>query len=459
MEDKKPLGIKIFGLVCIFISIFWFLTLFKRPQHLTATYILIYIGYSIYSFIWLAIGIGLIKLRLWARYAILALALFEVLSLISVAWIFGSQILNEFYYLFKILIAGIIFFYFNKQSIKKALGVGLEKIGWTAKAFIGFLLLISTIALSTAPLSLWYQYSQYKDIIFLVNVKPEKIQYPHKDEAYLKTNGEKVTIFNYSLYLPKESKLYHIENWKNDSAWVLYFIKKGKDKSFNNLTFSISSNTDAGVFFRGAGKKILHFNTPYELEKTINYPTWSPLYLYYKIEYFSGKKEPFLVKKKEEIATPNWRGFAYLKQINTSTLFRYDLYSNSDESSACIRGVLINRDNVITFDQMRDLISSIKFNQNKINDTVFFNQGKEALANADYDSAALNFFNAFYINEQNPEYAYYLGRSLFMDDLKEFRRSLLSDSKYFLEYALKLKANYPEAKELLNQVNSELNIL
>ena len=46
-----------------------------------------------------------------------------------------------------------------------------------------------------------------------------------------------------------------------------------------------------------------------------------------------------------------------------------------------------------------------------------------------------------------------------MDDLKAFRRTLLSDSKYFLEYALKLKANYQDAKELLNQVNNELNML
>jgi hypothetical protein len=191
----------------------------------------------------------------------------------------------------------------------------------------------------------------------------------------------------------------------------------------------------------------------------INYPTWSPLYLYFKIRYISGEKEPFLIKKKEEIATPNWRGFAYLKEINTSTLFMYDLYSNTNESSACISGLLINRDNTITFDQMRDFISSIKFNQNKLNDEVFFNQGKVALANADYNSAAINFFNAFYINRQNPEYAYYLGRALFMDDLKTSRRTLLSDSKYFLEYALKLKTNYQDAKELLNQVNNELNTL
>jgi hypothetical protein len=425
---------------------------------LTAIYILILIGCLIFSIIWLVTGIGLIKLKLWARYAILALVLFEISSLILFVWVFGPQIHGQLYYIFKILIAATIIFYFNKRKIKEAFGVGVEKIGLRAKVLIGFLLLMAAIALLTAPLCLLYQYSEYKDILPLVNVKPEKIQYIPKDEVYLGNNGEKVNIFNYSLYLPKESKLYHIENWGYGSTWILHFIKKGYDKKFNNLSLSVSSSTDVGIIFWPSGR-ILHFNSPYELGKTINYPTWSPLYLYWKIKFLPGIKEPFLLKKKEEIATPYWRGFAYLKEINTSTLFMYDLYSNTNESSAFISGILINRDNTITFDQMRDFISSIKFNQDKTNDALFFNQGKVALANADYNSAAINFFNAFYINKQNPEYAYYLGRSLFMDDLKTFRRDLLSDSKYFLEHALKLKADYQDAKELLNQVNNELKLL
>lgn len=173
MEDKNHIGIKIFGWLCVLVSLSLFVTLVlliilyqklfpslqlalpKDIGYLTAIYILIFIGCLIFSIIWLVTGIGLIKLKLWARHVILALVLVELSELILFVWFLGPQIHGQLYYIFKILIAAIIVFYFSKRNIKEIFGVGREKIGLAAKALIGFLLIVTVIALLTAPLCLW----------------------------------------------------------------------------------------------------------------------------------------------------------------------------------------------------------------------------------------------------------------------------------------------------------------
>lgn len=98
----------------------------------------------------------------------------------------------------------------------------------------------------------------------------------------------------------------------------------------------------------------------------------------------------------------------------------------------------------------------MEFEDNNTKSEALFEEGKKALSNADYVTATLSFTNALYKNDREPEYAYYLSRSLFEDTSESGRKGRLGSSKKFLEYALSLDPNHQKAKELLVSVNGKI---
>ena len=467
MEGKKPIGIKISGIILIILSIFCLIALpktiisYKKIQSILQVfpeYTGFWSGLSVITiagilwgfFIYLVTGIGILRLKLWARYLILVLAVNIFVGIFWSVWIFGPQMHGLLYYVIWIFILIFTLFFFNKRSIKEKFEVGLKKINIAPKVLLILLLIIIAFQVLSVPLFIGYMKIRYKDLFPLVNARPERVIYEVKDSEYLMNNCKKQNLFGVSIYLPKDLKVTNVRRGERLFAWNLWFSKMENKDLRVALLFSSKSFGDEYLLHIG---RVLKFKNMYEFERVLNYPSWSPIYLTLKT--LASKN----LEKIEEVTTSNWQGFVKIMRPkeNNRWVFDCSLYNFKNKSSVGI--TLIFKDDEMTPEQAKDIVASLKFGENKKNDFDFFNQGKIALSDSNYTDAVINFVNALYINNQNSEYAYYIGRSLFEDDSEAGKKMRWGSYKYFLEYALNLDSNYQQAKELLSLVNKEIETI
>lgn len=467
MEEKKSIGIKIFGIALIILSIVCLIALPKAivscreiysmfqavPQ-----YVSFWLGLSIYIiagilwgfFIYLVTGIGILRLQPQARYLILVLAINTFVGIFWSIWIFGPQMHGLLYYIVWGLILIFTLLFFNRRSIKEKFGVDLKRINLAPKILLSLLLIIIAFRVLSIPLFIGYMKIRYKDLLPVINVRPEKAIYEVKDSEYLMNNCQKQNLFGFRIYLPKDLKIVYIRKGERFLSWNLYFGKM-ENKDLKVAMFLNSKSLGDEYLLPLA--RVLKFKNSYEFEKRLNYPNWGPIYLMLKI---MGAKDLVRI---EEVTTSDWKGFLKIMHSKEKNRWVFDcsVYSLKSKSSAGI--TLIFEDEEMTTSQAKDIMASLKFEMDKKYDFEFFNQGKMCLSDGNYTSASVNFINALYINSQNPEYAYYLAYSLFGDDSEAGRKTRLRSSRNFLDYALNLDPRYQEAKELLSLVNKKSEVI
>jgi hypothetical protein len=252
-------------------------------------------------------------------------------------------------------------------------------------------------------------------------------------------------VFDFSLYIPKDWKIGNISMGDSGLGWNLSFLNM---ENSNLKAFILIDSKGFGRLLLPISK-VLNFNTVYDFEKTINYPNWTPIYLILKTV-----GSPKNLEGIDEATTATWRGFVKVIKSKEKNIYDASLYSlkGNKTCSVCV----LFKEGALNSVQAKSIIASLEFGAGERQSRTFFEKGKTDLTNADFTSAAINFMNALYSSEQNPEYAYYLARSLFEENSVSGRKSRLGSSKKFLEYALKLKPSYQEAKELLISVDNEI---
>jgi len=276
-----------------------------------------------------------------------------------------------------------------------------------------------------------------------INLKPQKIGYRIQDESFILNKCEKRDLFDYSIYISKHWKIGNISMGDSGLGWNLSFL------NMENTTLKAFIMLDS----KGFGSillpisKLLNFNTVYDFEKSTNYPNWTPLYLILKIVV-----NPKDLKNIDEATTPAWKGFIKAIKYKEKNIYDGTLYSLKTNKTCGV--CVLFKDDAMTSEQAKSIIVSLEFKTKVGKSDDLFEKGKNDLANVDFVSASINFMNALYIDERNPEYAYYLARSLFEDNSIAGRKSRLGSSKKFLEYALRLNPGHQKTKELLVSVKN-----
>lgn len=465
MEKEKTIGIKVFGWFLIILSFLYLITFPKiissyyklcsamvgLPENINfipklTTYSIV--TTSVGFLLFLVTGIGILKLKRWAYYVVLFIPFIYFMGIIKNIWLFGPQSIMR-PSLFSILLISIIILLFlmRKNIIEQFSADYITRRGkkLDPRKFI-LRSSIIVVLVNVIPITFWILFvnAKFKDQLPIINLKPQKIEYRIQDKSFILNNCEKRDVFDYSVHIPKDWKIGMISMGDSGFGWNLSFFNMDN----SNLKAFIMLNS------KGFGRlllpisKVLNFNTVYDFEKTINYPNWSPIYLILKTV-----GSPKNLESIDEATTSTWRGFVKVIKSKEKNIYDGSLYSLKGNKTCSI--AVLSKDGVITSEQAKSIIASLEFKAIDGQSESLFEKGKKDLSNADFVSASINFMNALYINEQNPEYAYYLARSLFEDSSVAGRKSRLGSSKKFLEYALKLNPSYQKTKELLVSVDNE----
>lgn len=418
---------------------------------------------TIYSVITISIGflflfvagIGILKLKRWAYYTVLSIPFIYSIATIKDAWIFGLRsIIRPLALLLGIFVSIIILlFLMRKNIIEQFRADYITKRGKkiNPKKVI-FILLIIVVLVNVVSVTLWLLFIniKYKDQLPIINLRPQKIEYGIQDKNFILNNCEKIDVFDYSIYIPKDWKISMIS--REDSGcglgWHLSFLNSEDSSS---RAFIMLDSEGVGSKLLLFTSKILNFNSLYDFEKTINYPNLTPIYLTMKM--INSRKN---LRSIDEATASTWRGFVKIVKSKEKKFF-YGFYGSLYSLKGDNRGVaVLFKDGVMTSEQAKSIIASLEFRDIDRKSEYLFEKGQADLSNADFTSATINFMNALYIDERNPEYAYYLARSLFEDNSVVGREDRLSSSKKFLKYALKLNPDYQKANELFASVDNEI---
>lgn len=466
MEKEKTIGIKIFGWFLIFFS-FLYLIAFSKiissyyklrsamvglPENIN--FIPKLTVYSIFTtsigfLLFLITGIGILKLKRWAYYIALFIPFMYFMGIIKNIWLFGPQSIMRPSLISISLISIIILFFLMRKNIIEQFGADyITKRGkkLNPKKFILWSSII-VVLVNVIPISLWLLFVnvKYKDQLPIINLKPQKIEYQIQDKSFIVNNCEKRDVFDFSIYIPKDWKVGNISMGDSGLGWNLSFLNM---ENSNLKAFIMLDSKGFGRLLLPISK-VLNFSSVYDFEKTINYPNRTPIYLILKTVGSPNNLEGI-----DEATASTWKGFVKVIKSKERNIYDASLYSLKRNKTCCV--TVLFKDGATNSAQAKSIIASLEFGAIDRQSVSLFEKGKTDLSNADFASATINFMNALYSNERNPEYAYYLARSLFEESSASGRKSRLGSSKRFLEYALKLKPSYQEAKELLISVDNEI---
>lgn len=466
MDKEKTTGTKLFGWFFIILSM---LFLFSYPKIISSyhnlfslsvavpvgkTFLSTLFGYSILStlfgfLIFLITGIGILKLKRWAYYITLFIPFLYLIGITKSICLLGIQsIIRPTTFILVIISGAILFYFLQRNTVEQFNADYITKRGkrLTPQKFIFWSSIIVIVA-TALPIVLWFLYvnTRYKQYLPIVDLRPKKIEYLVKDNYFISNACERRDIFDFSISIPKDWKLASISKGDSGFGWNLSFISK--DNSGLRAFIMLESS--------GSGKsllpisKVLNFNAVYDFEKTINYPNWTPIYLILKI--LGTPKNLIGI---DEATASSWKGFVKINESQDGNIYSGSLYSLKGNRTCGI--AVLFKEGVITPEQAKSIIASLEFNNFDRRSEALFDKGKDELSKGDFPSAIINFMNALYINERNPDYAYYLARALYEDNESVGRKARLGSSKRFLEDTVKLSPDYKEAKELLPSVDKEL---
>jgi len=437
------------------LSFFDFLDIFQGSALSDSTTTLLKIGPLIYVswgiFIFILTAIGVFKLKKWGRY----------LSLIIAIWLLSSLFLNHWlslvehstaYYLGSITPSIFILILFNRRGIKETFDRGFRDLTTFHKTLITFFVIFVVLEFLSLPLFIGYMNIKHKDLIPLMRMEVENVEYKVTNKDFLKKNCEKQNIFGYSIYLPKEVQLlfFHTnldsKTFEKIQSWDLFLVKRiTKDSSLGISVDKTIGNSLASL------AKALKFKSTYHFEKAIHNPSWSPFHLLLKRLLL-----PSNLKRTEEVALTNSKGLleiAYLKDSDKwhFSISVYDLQNNNP-----LRFEFRFNTKLMSIDNFKNILASIQFEGNKPGEKTFFEKGKRALSGKNYLNAQLSFMNALNLNGKNPEYSFYLARSLYEETKKYPGFPHLTSIIDFLNYTLNLDPKHTQARNLLNLAKKDL---
>lgn len=462
--EKRTAGIKILGWFFILISLFLFITSLRGLYLFHKLYVLSKglpkdANLVVYSEItnliitllgcpfFLATGIGILRIKKWAYYLSLSAPFIYFTGMARAVWLFGPQYYSRMSTICGMLIwICIWFFLLNKSVIERFSANSIlrngKRLNPKKNILVGLIVVMLANAVPVCSL-LWLVRIRHRDYSSIFNIKPRKVKYSITGKEFILNNCKKINMFDYSLYIPKGWRIGMIND--KGPGWSVGFISGG---SSNLSAIIMLESKSKGQLLFPAGK-IPGLNTAFDFERMIYRPAFGSLFITLKaLELQHG------LIGIDELDAATWRGFVKIFKSQEKYIYDGSIYSLRGNKTCGI--VITITEGIMNSAQAKSIIASIEFLETDKNSKVLFEEGKAFLSNGDFISAGFNFLNAFYIEKNNPEYAYYFALSLFRDSSNAFGKNRFILSKEFLGRALKLNPGYQEAKELLTAVDKEI---
>ena len=471
MRQRRPAGVKILGVVFVLLSLYSLGVLtqtviyhFGRRLPVTAVFwavpgrtesVVASTGFVLEAiailvilwtaFAYLATSIGTQRLRPWVRALIFLLAIDIVATLLWNHWILCSQMYSLIYGTLWLIIFVAAFVYLSRPDIKAHFGAGAKRFSLASRWLIGLSILFVLLKLVSIPLFIGslidYTEPHFSRVLSALNTKPVKAEYRVQNRDYLTAYCEKRNVLGHSAYLPKDLKPVHFELDEASSRWYLYLEGEGNDGRL--MRFVLKSE---GRIAHAAEK--FGFEDPYEFEKVIRRPSWRTLDLCMKVAAHN-----FAYNEIEDVTSSHWRGFVRIRQ-EKPPMIRCTLYDLVSESSVAIEMVFERGSEASN--HARDMLATLRFETAGKDALAYLAEGKKALTNGEYVDASFDFLNAYFLDQANPEHAYYFARSLFEDQDKTLRHERLRTITKYLKHTLELDSTYHQADELLATVEKEI---
>ena len=403
----------------------------------------------LWSFALLSGGVGLLRHRAWARFLVLVLGVDILAGLFLILWLYGSQSFGLVDHGIQVMYATLFFLFFAHRGTRDIVGMGAKKAGLLAKCLLGFYVTIVALKFLSAPLFVGYMHFGQRELTAKLRSMPEVVSCTKPDYEVLSSGHEPRTVFGYTLHLPEDVHALIAFRGSKCTPWTVMLGSETGD-SFRPVAH-LSDKDMTELVFRALSEQY-GFRTPYEFERRLGYPSWSPVWMAWKL--FYG-----MIDGVEHVSAHGWKGFVPI--LCPPDSFKGYLpctaYDTTGESSA--RVMLFVDGEEMTVHRAKRILATLEFESDDRDAAEYFNQGIVSLDNRSYTDATLSFLNALYVDDTNPQYAYYLGRSMYEDECEAWTKGRLGTAERFLQYALELDSTYAPARELLAVVNREIEEL
>lgn len=463
MEKGKSIGVTIFGWIFIIQALLFIPYLFisyikvnnelKNILSLTALFmanapkyssygnIFIVFTYSIallFCLIYIICGIGILRIKPWARYVVIALALTYIASILNKSLFFGWQSLTIQDVVIKTAFSYLLLYFFIKKTALKQSEP--KRIRFTLKSRYGIvicLIIFFTLLFPSSLLMSKVYYSlRYKKPFF--NIKPQIIKLKQIDKNNLLDSNREVEILEMRMLIPKD--------------FVILNFSKSIGKEYM-ITLSQPSSTDKGVISLSKMPNIyemikktlsvMRFKDAYECERAFHTNNWNPILVLLR-NIGTPEGENFKI---EEIDSPKIKGF--IRSIHNKNKWVYICSLYSKDNRIYREMLIVMGDKDFSKNDLLNIISSLNFIEEKKADSQdYYQQGLKALDSGDYITAQFKFANAYSLSPENPKYGYILAKTLLMNGEKSYH-----STERILKNILELEPNYQEAKELLEAIN------
>lgn len=387
------------------------------------------------------LGIGLLRLKPWARSSQIALILIYVpfFGLFQIMF-FGWQFIAITEILWMISVSGFIIYFFMKKSVKEQFNEEYTKL--TIKSGYGKIFFSSTIILVLFLVS----YCGYKSYISLTynepffNITLPKIKLSDYQTRNQLEQYKRIELLGQSVFVTQQTHILNLN--RNQDLGVDCWLKYSKELKHKVIIGFIEKSA---VETMESMYKYLKFKNAYDFERAIYTNNSSILLSWIRIIQTHGTAQNIKI---EEIDSPNLKGFilSSLSENKKKIFIEGHFYKNDLSFSRNVMIVTNKEYYDCDKKEIYKILSSFEFSKEQKTATDFYRQGLDKLkANKTID-AQFDFANAYALSPE-PEYGFLLAKTLFLVDEKT-----TGNCKQLLEDVLKVKPTYKEAQELLENI-------
>lgn len=392
-------------------------------------------------------GIGILRLKAWARYLIITLMATYIISIPNKGLFWGWQSLGILEALVKILIPLFILWFFIRRKTKKVFETEGAKFKIKSKYGIIISLIVFFTLLFPSSLLIFktYRSLKYKEPFF--SIKPQIIRLKEINDRDFLDKYRRIELFDVSLLIPKDFIiLSFVSLTKEDFNCIL--MNKDPTKraaiSLNNM-----KNVHEAILYKSGIFKQMKFKNAYDFERALHTNNWSPILIFFR-KIGTPEGRDFVIG---EIDSPRLKGFVRAGCNENGKRWMCILSLYSKDNRVYREAVIVYGEEHFSKNDVYNIISSFNFLKEKIEASEYYEKGLQALSSEDFITAQFKFANAYYLSPENPEYGYMLAKALFMNgDKRSFH-----GTQRILKDVLELKPDYEEAKDLLKIIESELS--
>jgi tetratricopeptide (TPR) repeat protein len=390
------------------------------------------------------IGYGLIRLRPWARYGVIAVMLTFPIHVLTQSMWWGIRSIQTGQSALQLLVIVLTLAYFSRQQVRLLFGEEYKfKVKSWAGLLVGCIFLFASTTLLTALYFKVYQSWKY-DEPFIVPT-PQVISLTRPPESKVSQTYRKVELFDMKFLIPKGFAIYYVRQPDESSdSWRVTLFSPEKKRGLIMLG---NSYPFADAIFKDFNEAT-RITSKFELEKFFLTNNWNPAASTLRLIAQPIGQNIFI----KEFHFNGKRGFLKIWRRDKSFMSDFSLYNN-DETRYTSGTISLDK-GVFSEDDILNIISSIEFLDTKEprNAEDYFERGMQYYSNEQFIDAQFEFANAYYKSPENPDYIYMLAKSLTRDGVKKYKKI-----KEILDIALSIDPKHEGAKELLKEIESELS--